>query len=133
MRTVRPLRLLLLAFVAATFVVPGCGGASSSTSPTPTASPLASGIRGVMTWEGGAGAPTPVSYAGARIEVHRGGKSGPVAEVVTSAADGSFSVDLPPGDYTVVPVATGDELVLTGATTVRPGDWSQVHVGFAVR
>jgi len=130
----RMLRLLLPALVVATLVLPGCGGGASSTiSPTPTASPLASGIRGLMTWEGGAGAPSPVPYAGTRIEVHRGGKSGPVAEVVISASDGSFSVDLPPGDYTVVPVATGDELVLTAATTVRPSEWSQVHVGFSVR
>jgi hypothetical protein len=136
MRKVRVVPLLLVALVTvATLSVAGCGGTPETTA-APSAAPssaTSSGIIGLMTWEGGALATSPHPVSGVRIEVHRGGETGHVVETVQSGADGTFTVGLPPGHYTVVPVARGDETVMPASVTVGPGKWAHVSVGFSVR
>jgi hypothetical protein len=136
MRTLR----LVIALVAALAVVAalgavGCGSSSDTTSTPPaTTSPAtSSGIIGLMTIEGGAAPGNPQPMSGVQIEVRGGGEAGQIVETAESSADGTFTVNLPPGRYTVVPVALGDEAVLPASVTVHPGKWAHVSVGFSVR
>ena len=122
-----------LVLVAAALVVLGaCGDRGPSPSPLASVPSATSGVAGMMTLEGG---PAPGSWPdpNVKIVVHRGAEDGPVVATTTSAADGSFSVDLPPGRYTLVPVALGDEQILSATATVQSGQRARVHVGFSVR
>jgi len=128
--------VLLAAVVAvAAQSTAGCGGSPSATSTPPATTPSAtsSGIIGLMTWEGGAIATSPHPVSDVRIEVRRGGERGEIVETAKSGADGTFTVDLPPGHYTVVPIPYGDETVMPASVTVDPGKWVHVSVGFSVR
>ena len=60
-------------------------------------------------------------------------KTGHVVEKVKSGADGKFTVNLPPGHYTVAPIARGDELVIPASATANPGRYVHVRVTFSVR
>jgi Carboxypeptidase regulatory-like domain len=135
MRGIRLAFVLLAALVAvAALSTAGCGSSSGTTATPPaTTSPAASsGIVGLMTEVGGiTTGPRPVT--GVRIEVHQGGATGQTVGTAESGADGAFRVDLPPGRYTVVPVALGDEAVQSASVTVAPGKWVNVSVGFSVR
>jgi hypothetical protein len=127
--------LLALLAAVASLSATGCGGSpGAKTKPPATASPItSSGITGLVTGEGGPPPGDPRPAPGAKIEVHRGGETGPIVETVKSGTDGTFKVGLPPGNYTVVPVATGDELIVAASVTVDPGQWAQVNVGFSVK
>ena len=54
-------------------------------------------------------------------------------EKVKSGADGKFTVNLPPGHYTVAPITLGDALVIPASATVNPGRYVHVTVMFSVR
>jgi hypothetical protein len=60
-------------------------------------------------------------------------KTGHVVEKVKSGADGKFTVNLPPGHYTVAPIARGDEPVIPASATANPGRYVHVRVTFSVR
>ncbi len=123
-----------LVLVAAALVVLGaCGDRGPSPSPLPSVPSATSGVAGMMTLEGGPAPGSPRPDPNVKIVVHRGAEDGPVVATSTSAADGSFSVDLPPGRYTLVPVALGDEQILSATATVQSGQRAWVHVGFSVR
>jgi len=132
-----PHLLAAVACIAMVAAVAGCGhGSTASLSPSPTrASAVPAGIDGLLTEEGGPlpeGSPLPEPNV--RIEVHRGGEAGEVVERIRTDANGRFSVNLPPGRYTAVPVPWGDEAVLpTSPVTVRAGERVQVHVRLSVK
>lgn len=119
--------LVLSAALAASLALSmaGCGN-----SPAPPAN--SSGMRGLMVMEGGVvSSRRPLSNV--QIEVRQGDKTGHVVEQVKSGADGKFTVNLPPGHYTVAPIARGDELVIPASAAVNPGRYVHATVTFSVR
>jgi hypothetical protein len=130
MRVVRFVLVVSAALaVVSALTLAGCG---SSPQPASTPSAASSGIIGRMTEAGGPiGGVRPMAHV--QIEVRQGDVAGNVVATVESGADGRFTVDLPPGRYTVVPIARGDETVISATATVTPGQYAHVKVGFSVR
>ena len=125
---IRRLALVLLAELAAVTALSAAGCGSS---PAPPANP--SGITGRMVVVGGIVAnagPRPVPNV--QIEVHQGDKTGHVAASVKSGVDGTFTVNAPPGHYTVVPISHGQQLVLPASATVVPGKYVHIVVTFSI-
>jgi len=131
MRIVRSVLVLSAALAAvASQSVAGCGGTTQPTSASPTRS---SGITGLIVMEGGPPMSSPRPQPDVQIEVRQGDETGDVVETVRSGADGTFTVDLPPGHYTVVPITLGDAMVLPASAIVTPGEYVYVRVEFAVK
>jgi Carboxypeptidase regulatory-like domain len=128
MRNWRPGPLVVLACVA--MIVLPSAGCGTRPQPSPCAE---SGVLGRMIVRGG-------MVSGARpvprvtIEVHQGDRTGTVVATVTSDAKGRFKVDLPPGDYTIVPTKNprANQAVVPAAATVKPGTYARVTVGFSI-
>jgi hypothetical protein len=107
------LRWVILALLTVT-ILSACGPAAPVTSPGPSQS--ATGVEGRVLMVGGpmavgpGGTPIPNPprpWPGAGVVVHEDGVSGPVVAETKAARDGSFRIDLPPGDYTLVPQPMG--------------------------
>jgi len=116
------LRWVILALLSVA-VLSACGPAAPVTSPGPSQS--ATGVEGRVLMVGGPvavgpdGSPIPNSpwpSPGATVVARRGGLSGPVVAKAKTARDGSFTIDLPPGDYTLVALSMGatPEKVIVG-------------------
>ena len=71
--------------------------------------------------------------ANTSIEVRWGDVVGPVLASTTSGEQGEFRVIVAPGEYFVVPVAKGDELVLPDRVTVQAGSYAVAEPWFSVR
>lgn len=124
--------LLLLALAAS---LAGCDTFAPASSPTPT--PLLSGIQGVVLLGPMCSAPTAASpcleaYAALLVVFDTDGQE--VAEV-TSAADGSFHLALPPGDYVIQPAAGGDPFPRAESqnVTVLDGELTDVEIDYESR
>jgi hypothetical protein len=90
-----------------------------------------SGVVGVMREAGG-----PIGVRrqpNTLIELHWRSAFGPVAASTTSDENGAFKITVAPGDYWVVPVAEGDELVVADQVTVQPGAYATAKPFFSVR
>jgi len=127
-------RLTLLVLVA--FLVAGCGGlVGDGATPSPAG---ASGIRGTVILgptcpvesEPGAHEPVPclTPYSAQLVIVN---EQGEVAARVTSAEDGSFQVDLAPGDYIVTP-QSGDPFPVAQPVpvSVPPDAYVEIQVNY---
>ena len=126
--------LLLGALLLAVLVGGACDdpGLSGATPPAP------SGIRGTVLLgptcplghEPGSSEPVPclTPYAARLAMVDADGQ---VVAHVTSAADGSFQVDLPPGEYTVAP-QNGDPYPVAQSlpVVVVPGEYVEIQVNY---
>jgi len=105
---------------------------ASPAAPTPTPAPtLTTGVRGQVMIDGGcpvirADSPCPDKPYQAKIIVFQGGSDAGVAEV-TTRADGSFSIPLAPGTYTV----RGQNLTGSVMPTGRPVDVTVPGQGYA--
>jgi hypothetical protein len=64
------------------------------------------GVEGVVLMAGGPMAspysPSPRPWPGAVVLAHEGGLSGAVVAQTKAARDGTFRIDLPPGEYTLI-------------------------------
>jgi hypothetical protein len=106
--------------------------------PTPvSATPLSSGIHGVVLLGPMCDAPTATSpclepYA-ARLVVFD--QDGRVVGDVTSGVDGTFALSLPPGDYVIQPAPGGDPFPRARAqsVTVLDGESSEVEIDYETR
>jgi hypothetical protein len=105
-------------------------GSSSPTAPPDT------GIKGVVT----VGPTCPVERVGeppcvaplvATLAI-TSADDGSVVTRVTSADDGTFTVDVPPGDYVIVPEPAGDPYPFGQPVevTVEPGTYAEVEVAY---
>ena len=123
---------------AAPFVIPTAASSPAATArPASTVAPVSgSGIRGMVTI--GPTCPGPARpgqactqpYAAVLVITKRDGTE--VARV-TSGDDGKFSIDLPPGDYTIVPKnESGSRLPVAGPTegSVPSGRFFEVGIQF---
>jgi hypothetical protein len=119
--------------MAVGLVVLGCGPGDDEGVPTDT--PTApSGIRGTVLICPGPPAPEDTGEPCASpyvAELAILDENGNVVKRITSAADGTFSVDLPPGDYTIAP-KNGDPYPTAPSqpVTVADGQYVQVQVNF---
>jgi len=127
---VRIMRLVVV-LSAVLAVVTALSAAGCGSSPAPPANP--SGIIGLMVEVGGPppGSPRPMPHV--EIEVRQGDKTGDVVATAKSKVDGTFTVEVPPGHYTVVPIAHGDAMVIAASANVVPGKYAHVVVRFSVR
>jgi hypothetical protein len=125
------LRWVILGLVSIV-TLSACGAAAPATSPSPSLP--ASGVEGVVLMVGGpmavgpGGTPIPNSprpWPGAGVVVHEGGVSGPVVAETKAARDGSFRIDLPPGEYTLVPQPMGGTPT---EVTVTSGGYATVEL-----
>ena len=123
------------ALLALAFAVVGCGeiGLPFETDPAP------SGIRGVVTLSPtcpvqaspGANVPEPcVTPYAAKLVVLDG--ENVVVTRVTSSQDGTFTVDLPPGDYVVAPETGADSYPIAQpqSVTVVAGQYAEVEINY---
>ncbi len=108
----------------------GACGSSGATAPPNT------GIKGVVT----VGPTCPVEQVGeppcvaplaAKLAV-TSADDGSVVARVTSGEDGTFSVDVPPGDYVIVPEPGGDPFPVGQPVevSVEAGSYAQVEVSY---
>jgi len=131
MRIVRSVLVLSAALAAvASQSVAGCGSTIQPNSASPTRS---SGITGLIVVEGGPPMSSPRPQPDVQIEVRQGDETGDVVETVRSGADGTFTVSLSPGHYTLVPTTLGDALIIPVSTTVAPGEYVHVTVTASVK
>ncbi|MET1232482.1 MAG: hypothetical protein ABWY52_06495 [Candidatus Limnocylindrales bacterium] len=123
------LRLILVAFGLIAVVLAGC-------SPSAASAPPNTGIRGIVTL----GPTCPVQQVdqppcvepfAATLAV-TSAEDGSVVARVDSGADGTFTVDVPPGDYVVVPEPGGDPFPLGQPVevTVAAGAYSEIEVAY---
>jgi hypothetical protein len=86
----------------------------------------------MVVWGGIVAAERPVPHV--TIEVHQGDTTGAVMATVTSGAKGMFKIDLPPGDYTIVPTKNprASQAIVPASATVEPGKYARVTVGFSI-
>jgi hypothetical protein len=104
---------------------------------SPSPAPLLSGIMGVVMLGPTCDAPTsadPCLHAySARLVVLD--PDGRVVGDVSSDADGSFQLTLPPGDYVIQPAPGGDPFPRAEArnVTVVEGEMSQVEIDYETR
>jgi len=126
---------LLTLFVVVTALLAGCDTFAPEPSPTPAA--LTSGIHGVVLLGPTCGNPTAASPCleaySARLVVFD--PDGRVVGDVSSNADGSFQLSLPPGDYVIQPAAGGDPFPRAEAqnVTVVDGEMTVVEIDYEAR
>jgi hypothetical protein len=123
-----PLALLAVALFALAACTPSSSGPGSVASDGP------SGITGVVLVGPECRAPTEASPCLAPYEARLVilDPDGRVVGEVTSAVDGSFSIQLPPGDYVVQPSPGGDPFPSAEARTVTvvAGEMSEVEIDY---
>ncbi len=127
MSTLRRLTLVAIAMTA--LLLAGCGPSAASAPPN-------TGIRGIVTL----GPTCPVEQVGqppcveplAATLAVTSAEDGSVVAKVNSGADGTFTVDVPPGDYVVVPEPGGDPLPLGQPVevTVVAGAYTEIEVAY---
>jgi len=124
------LRWIVLALLSVT-ILSACGAAAPVASPVPSRS--TTGVEGRVLMVGGpvavgpGGTPIPNSprpWPGAGVVAHQGGVSGPVVAETKAARDGSFRIDLPPGDYTLARPMGGSRTEVT----VTSGGYATVEL-----
>jgi len=103
---------------------------------SPATAPPGTGIKGTVT----VGPTCPVEQVGqppcvaplAATLAITSADDGSVVTRVTSAADGTFTVDVPPGDYVIVPEPGGDPFPLGApvGVTVEAGSYAVVEVAY---
>ena len=105
--------------------------------PSPPATPMLSGIRGLVLLGPTCDAPTAAvpcleAYS-ARLVVFD--PDGRVVADASSGADGTFQLSLPPGDYVIQPAPGGDPFPRAEArsVTVLEGEMSEVEVDYETR
>ena len=118
------------------FVVLVCAAVSAlTTASCGTHAQPPSGVIGRMvTWGGLEESPTP----NITIAAHKGDSRGEILGTATSDATGRFQIDLPPGNYTLVPNIPPDFAfgavpasgAVSASATVEPGRYVHVTVGF---
>ena len=123
----------LLGGVVLAATLSGCAVFAPEASPSPSASPIDSGIRGLVTLSPTCQSPTTASpcvapYSARLIVLD---DNGSVVGETTSAADGSFQITLPPGVYTIQPAppANGDPFPAGQTMSVVVGDDQYTEVG----
>jgi hypothetical protein len=124
------IRLTLAAGLLGVLLVAAACGPSTASAPPGT------GIRGTVTL----GPTCPVEQVGqppcvtpyAASLVVTSAEDGSVVARVSSGADGTFTVDLPPGDYVIVPEPGGDPLPMGTPVdvTVEAGAYTEVDVAY---
>ena len=87
----------------------------------------ASGITGRTLVTGGP-LTSPRTEADERVAIHRGDEAGPTVATITSDASGVFSVDLYPGDYTLVTLPDDDKTPGSATARVKAGDYARVRL-----
>jgi hypothetical protein len=123
-----------------------CRPAASAPESVPTSAPASSvatpagqstsGIRGTVTI--GPTCPGPARpdqqctqpYSATLIVTRQDGTQ---AGQITSGEDGRFSIDLPPGDYTIAPQVDSQQRLPRAASvevTVQPGEYAEVSIDF---
>lgn len=125
---------LLAVVVCVGLAVIACDPSQNGSTPTPNAP---SGIRGTVFL--GPTCPGPVDpdataepcvtpYSAQLAILNSEGK---VVARATSAADGTFAVDLPPGDYTVAP-QNGDPVPTAPSqpVSVEPGEYTEIQINY---
>ena len=90
------------------------------------------GVTGIMREVGGP-FPGRRRHPGTLVEVRWAAVDGPVVASTTAGKRGDFKVTVAPGEYWVVPVAKGDEQVVSDRVTVRPGAYATAKPFFSVR
>ena len=124
-RSLRPTLVLLVIIVC----LAACG-------PSTVSAPPATGIRGIVTL----GPTCPVEQVGeppcvtpmaARLAI-TSAEDGSVVARVSSGPDGVFTVDLPPGDYVIVPEPGGDPFPIGQPVevTVEAGAYAEIEVAY---
>jgi hypothetical protein len=121
-------RLLLVASLVVVLVI-ACGPSAASAPPN-------TGIRGIVTL----GPTCPVEQVGqppcvepfAATLAVTSAEDGSVVARVDSGADGTFTIDVPPGDYVVVPEPGADPFPFGQPVevTVAAGAYSEIEVAY---
>ena len=128
MRRFAVLLVSVVAIVLALAAVSACGK-STPPSPSPSAE---SGIRGTAKSGGGPtsdGTTNVWPSSNVTVVAHKGELNGPVVARVVADQDGRFTIDLPPGAYTLVQAELGGQ---AKAVTIRPGEFAEVTLWQAV-
>ena len=119
----------LAAIVLALAAVSACG---TSTSPSPSPSP-ASGVRGIAKSAGGPatsdGTTNVWPSSNVTVVAHEGEIGGPVVARVVADHAGRFSIDLPPGTYTLVQADVAGQ---PKKVTVHAGEYVRITLWQAV-
>ena len=118
--------LAVIVLALATFSA--CG---TSTPPSPSPSPE-SGIRGTAKSAGGPsvdGTTNVWPSSNVTVVAHKGEIGGPVEAQVVADHDGRFSMDLPPGTYTLVQADVAGQ---PKTVTVRAGEYAHITLWQAV-
>ena len=76
---------------------------------------------------------TPHTEANELVAIHWGDEGGPTVATITSDATGVFSVDLYPGDYTLVTLPDDDKMPGSATVHVKAGDYAHVRLIESVR
>ena len=121
-------RLLLLVSLLAVLLA-ACG--SSTTSAPPGTGIKGTVILGPTCPVEQVGQPPCVTPLAATVAI-TSAEDGSVVARVSSGADGTFSVDVPPGDYVIVPQPVGDPFPVGQPVevTVQAGAYAQVEVDY---
>lgn len=125
----RPSVLPVLVLLVIAAALAACG-------PSTVSAPPGTGIRGVVTLgptcpvEQVGGAPCVTPFAATLVITSAEDDS--VVARVSSGPDGVFSVDLPPGDYVIVPEPGGDPFPLGQPVdvTVVAGAYTEIEVAY---
>lgn len=122
-------RRILFPIAVTALLLAGCGSSSPS-------APPATGIRGIVTL----GPTCPVEQVGqppcveplAATLAVTSAEDGSVVARVDSGADGTFTVDVPPGDYVVVPEPGADAFPFGQPVevTVVAGTYTEIEVAY---
>jgi len=122
-RPILPMLLILVVLVAA------CGPSAASAPPN-------TGIRGIVTLGPTCpvervGEPPCVTPLAATLAV-TSAEDGSVVARVSSGPDGAFQVDVPPGDYVIVPEPGGDPFPVGQPVevTVEAGGYTEIEVAY---
>ncbi len=113
----------------------GCDTLEPASSPSPT--PMLSGISGIVMLGPTCSTPTAVdpclrAYSARLVLFDPDGR---VVGDVSSNADGTFRLSLPPGDYVIQPAPGGDPFPRAEAqnVTVVDGEMTQVEIDYETR
>jgi hypothetical protein len=125
--------LRVAAIAACSLALAGCAVFDPEVTPAPSASPLTSGIRGIVhvgpTCEGATRASPCIEPYSARLIVLDANDD--VVGDLLSAIDGTFQMALPPGIYTIQPAPpeNGDPFPIGQTISVVVGDGEYTEVG----
>ena len=120
----------LAAIVLALAVLPACG-TSTPPSPSPSPSPV-SGVRGTAKSAGGPsvdGTTNVWPSSNVTVVAHKGEVDGPVIGQAVTDHGGRFSIDLPPGTYTLVQSEVAGQ---PKTVTVHAGEYVRITLWQAV-